>query len=117
MSLEWHILFIHLCGLLVCLESLVSNCSLSFSEEEGSYRICRRICDELDVPSHGSADYAIIREVAHAVSDRSASIVAAGNFLPLFYSLLLSLSLSLSLTLSLPLLLALIMPSSKNLDA
>ncbi|CAJ0579853.1 unnamed protein product, partial [Mesorhabditis spiculigera] len=46
-------------------------------EEEGSYRVCRRVCDELEVPSHGSSDYAIIREVAHAVSQRSASIVAA----------------------------------------
>uniref|UniRef100_A0A1I7XRW2 hexokinase n=1 Tax=Heterorhabditis bacteriophora TaxID=37862 RepID=A0A1I7XRW2_HETBA len=47
------------------------------AEEEGSYKTCRRICDELDVPMHGSADYLIIREVCYAVSNRSAGIVAA----------------------------------------
>lgn len=47
------------------------------AEEEGSFRTCRRICDELDVPFHGSSDYVIIREVCEAVSQRSASIVAA----------------------------------------
>uniref|UniRef100_A0A8R1XXB6 Phosphotransferase n=1 Tax=Onchocerca volvulus TaxID=6282 RepID=A0A8R1XXB6_ONCVO len=46
-------------------------------DDEGSFRICRRICDELDVPSHCTADYEIIHEVCHAVSQRSASIVAA----------------------------------------
>ncbi|CAI4224558.1 unnamed protein product [Auanema sp. JU1783] len=47
------------------------------SEEEESYKTCRRICDELDVPMHGSSDYMIIREVCYVVSLRSASIVAA----------------------------------------
>lgn len=46
-------------------------------EEEGSYKRCRRICDELDVPSHCTADYEIITAVCHAVSKRSASVVAA----------------------------------------
>jgi hexokinase len=46
-------------------------------EEEGSFKICRRICDELDMPNHGGADYAVIRQICHAVSLRSASIVAA----------------------------------------
>ncbi|KHJ86772.1 Hexokinase, partial [Oesophagostomum dentatum] len=47
------------------------------AEEEGNYKSCRRICDELDVPMHGSSDYHIIRDVCYAVSDRSAAIVAA----------------------------------------
>ncbi|PAV84397.1 hypothetical protein WR25_20161 [Diploscapter pachys] len=47
------------------------------AEEEDSYKVCRRICDELEVPMHGSTDYHIIRQVCHAVSCRSASIVAA----------------------------------------
>ncbi|VDM69950.1 unnamed protein product [Strongylus vulgaris] len=47
------------------------------AEEEDSYKSCRRICDELDVPMHGSGDYHIIRDVCYAVSDRSAAIVAA----------------------------------------
>ncbi|EJW88941.1 hexokinase [Wuchereria bancrofti] len=46
-------------------------------DEEGSFKICRRICDELDAPSHCTADYEIIHEVCHAVSQRSAAIVAA----------------------------------------
>ncbi|KAI6207342.1 Phosphotransferase [Aphelenchoides fujianensis] len=47
------------------------------SEEEGSYKACRRICDELDVTNHGSNDYEIIRQVCHIVTERSAAIVAA----------------------------------------
>ncbi|KAI6200530.1 Phosphotransferase [Aphelenchoides besseyi] len=47
------------------------------SEEEGSYKTCRRICDELDVPNHGSNDYEIIRQICHLVTQRSSSIVAA----------------------------------------
>lgn len=54
----------------------------NFSEEEGSYKSCRRICDELEVPMHGSSDYHIIREVCYAVSNRSAAIVAAGLYSP-----------------------------------
>jgi len=46
-------------------------------EQEGNFKVCRRICDELDVPNHSSTDYQIIREVCHAVSKRSACIVAA----------------------------------------
>lgn len=57
------------------------------SEEEGSYKSCRRICDELDVPMHGSADYHIIRDVCYAVSNRSAAIVAAGWFWRVLFSL------------------------------
>uniref|UniRef100_A0AC35FT82 Phosphotransferase n=1 Tax=Panagrolaimus sp. PS1159 TaxID=55785 RepID=A0AC35FT82_9BILA len=45
--------------------------------EEGGSKITRRICDELDVVNHGSNDYAIIRAVCQAISQRSASIVAA----------------------------------------
>lgn len=37
----------------------------------------RRIMEELQIPLHGTMDYVIIREVCHAVSLRSASIVAA----------------------------------------
>jgi len=47
------------------------------TEESDSFKTCRRICDELDVPNHGSNDYEIIRSVCHLVSQRSASIVAA----------------------------------------
>ncbi|CAD6192801.1 unnamed protein product [Caenorhabditis auriculariae] len=47
------------------------------AEEEGCFKTCRRLCDDLDVPMHGSSDYVIIREVCDAVSRRSASIVAA----------------------------------------
>ncbi|KAI6214235.1 Phosphotransferase [Aphelenchoides besseyi] len=47
------------------------------SEEEGSYKTCRRICDELDVPNHGSNDYEIIRQICHLVTQRSSAIVAA----------------------------------------
>ncbi|KAK6051659.1 Hexokinase [Cooperia oncophora] len=50
------------------------------AEQEGSYKACRRICDELDVPMHGSSDYHIIRGVCYAVSNRSAAIVAAGQY-------------------------------------
>jgi hexokinase len=46
-------------------------------EEEGSSKIARRVCDELEVLNHGSNDYAIIRAVCHTVSQRSAAIVAA----------------------------------------
>lgn len=46
-------------------------------DEEGSSKVCRRICDELDAPSHCTNDYEIIHEVCHAVSQRSASIVAS----------------------------------------
>ncbi|KAM3725397.1 Hexokinase [Dirofilaria immitis] len=46
-------------------------------DEEGSFKICRRICDELDAPSHCTVDYEIIHRVCHTVSQRSASIVAA----------------------------------------
>ena len=49
------------------------------SEEEGSYKTCRRICDELEVPNHGSNDYEVMRQVCHHVSQRSAAIVAAGE--------------------------------------
>uniref|UniRef100_A0AC34QTY9 Phosphotransferase n=1 Tax=Panagrolaimus sp. JU765 TaxID=591449 RepID=A0AC34QTY9_9BILA len=47
------------------------------SEEEDSFKNCRRICDELEVVNHGSNDYRIIRAVCHTISQRSASIVAA----------------------------------------
>ncbi|CAI5447998.1 unnamed protein product [Caenorhabditis angaria] len=47
------------------------------AEEDGIFIKCRRICDELDVPLHGSTDYRIIRAVCDIVSRRSASIVAA----------------------------------------
>ncbi|CAB3409057.1 unnamed protein product [Caenorhabditis bovis] len=47
------------------------------AEEEGTFKASRRICDELDVPMHGSTDYLIIREVCDVISRRSASIVAA----------------------------------------
>uniref|UniRef100_A0A158P960 Phosphotransferase n=1 Tax=Angiostrongylus cantonensis TaxID=6313 RepID=A0A158P960_ANGCA len=47
------------------------------AEEDNSYKACRRICDELDVPMHGSGDYHIIRDVCFVVSNRSAAIVAA----------------------------------------
>ncbi|VDK88731.1 unnamed protein product, partial [Litomosoides sigmodontis] len=33
-------------------------------DEEGSFKICRRICDELDAPSHCTADYEIIHEMS-----------------------------------------------------
>ncbi|CEF60199.1 Hexokinase family and Hexokinase, N-terminal domain and Hexokinase, C-terminal domain-containing protein [Strongyloides ratti] len=46
-------------------------------EPEGVYKHCRRICEELEVSTHGTSDYAIIREVCHVVSARSAAIVAA----------------------------------------
>ncbi|VDK47910.1 unnamed protein product [Anisakis simplex] len=46
-------------------------------EDEDSFKVCRRICDEMDVPSHCAYDYEIIREVCHVVSKRSACIVAA----------------------------------------
>uniref|UniRef100_A0A0M3HYA9 Phosphotransferase n=1 Tax=Ascaris lumbricoides TaxID=6252 RepID=A0A0M3HYA9_ASCLU len=47
------------------------------AEDEDSFKVCRRICDEMDVPSHCTYDYEIMREVCLAVSRRSASIVAA----------------------------------------
>uniref|UniRef100_A0AC35U589 Phosphotransferase n=1 Tax=Rhabditophanes sp. KR3021 TaxID=114890 RepID=A0AC35U589_9BILA len=47
------------------------------SEPEGTFKNCRRICEELEVSTHGTPDYAIIREICHIVSQRSASIVAA----------------------------------------
>ncbi|KAH7729239.1 hexokinase [Aphelenchoides avenae] len=47
------------------------------AEEAGSFTTCRRICDELEVPNHGSNDYQIIHAVCHIVSQRSASVVAA----------------------------------------
>ncbi|VDN01254.1 unnamed protein product [Thelazia callipaeda] len=47
------------------------------SNEEGNFKVCRRICDELDAPSHCTTDYEIIYEVCHAVSQRSAAVVAA----------------------------------------
>lgn len=37
--------------------------------------------EELQIPVHGTIDYIIMREVCQAVSLRSASIVAAGEFL------------------------------------
>jgi len=46
-------------------------------DESGIFKVCRRICDELEVPNHGSNDYQIMHEVCHMVSQRSASIVAA----------------------------------------
>uniref|UniRef100_A0A914WFP3 Phosphotransferase n=1 Tax=Plectus sambesii TaxID=2011161 RepID=A0A914WFP3_9BILA len=46
-------------------------------DESTSFKNSRRICDELEVPNHGSSDYVIIREICHVVSQRSASIVAA----------------------------------------
>lgn len=46
-------------------------------DESGYFKVCRRICDELDVPNHGSNDYQIIQAVCHVISQRSASIVAA----------------------------------------
>lgn len=54
---------------------------LIFREEEGSFKVCRRICDELDIPIHGGGDYLIIRQICHTVSMRSASIVAAGIYI------------------------------------
>lgn len=65
-----------------CLQSIVLNSHVIrkfFSDDEGSYKVCRRICDELDAPSHCTTDYEIIREVCQAVSQRSAAIVAAGS--------------------------------------
>uniref|UniRef100_A0A1I7UZN9 Phosphotransferase n=1 Tax=Caenorhabditis tropicalis TaxID=1561998 RepID=A0A1I7UZN9_9PELO len=47
------------------------------AEEEGVFKACRRICDELEVESHGTVDYLIIREVCDVISRRGASIVAA----------------------------------------
>lgn len=47
------------------------------SEDVESFKIARRICDELEVSVHGTNDYKIIREVCHTVSQRAASIVAA----------------------------------------
>lgn len=49
-----------------------------FRDNSGVFKNCRRICDELEVPNHGSSDYLIMREVCHIVSQRSAAIVAAG---------------------------------------
>lgn len=46
-------------------------------DESGIFKVCRRICDELEVPNHGSNDYLVMHEVCHIVSQRSASIVAA----------------------------------------
>lgn len=46
-------------------------------DESGIFKVCRRICDELDVPNHGSNDYQIMHAVCHSVSERSASVVAA----------------------------------------
>ena len=46
-------------------------------DDSGIFKICRRICDELDVPNHGSNDYQIMFEVCNIVSQRSASVVAA----------------------------------------
>jgi hexokinase len=46
-------------------------------DESGIFKVCRRVCDELDVPNHGSNDYHIMHQVCHIISQRSASIVAA----------------------------------------
>ncbi|VDN57753.1 unnamed protein product [Dracunculus medinensis] len=46
-------------------------------DDEEGHKVCRRICDELDVPSHCTKDYEIMWEVCHVVSQRSASIAAA----------------------------------------
>lgn len=46
-------------------------------EEEGVFKACRRICEELEVEMHGTGDYIIIREVCDVISRRGASIVAA----------------------------------------
>uniref|UniRef100_A0A915D2V8 Phosphotransferase n=1 Tax=Ditylenchus dipsaci TaxID=166011 RepID=A0A915D2V8_9BILA len=46
-------------------------------DDSGIFKVCRRICDELEVPNHGSNDYLVMHEVCHIVSQRSASIVAA----------------------------------------
>lgn len=35
--------------------------------------------EELQIPVHGTMDYMIMHEICHAVSLRSASIVAAGT--------------------------------------
>jgi hexokinase len=46
-------------------------------DESTHFKNTRRILDELQVPLHGSADYLILRELCHAVSERSAAIAAA----------------------------------------
>ncbi len=53
---------------------------LLFSDDEIThFKNTRRILDELQIPLHGSADYLILREICHVVSQRSAAITAAGK--------------------------------------
>ncbi|VDD84951.1 unnamed protein product [Enterobius vermicularis] len=47
------------------------------SEPEGNFKACRRICDELDIPSHCANDYEAMHDLCSNVSERSAGIVAA----------------------------------------
>ncbi|CAJ0931293.1 unnamed protein product, partial [Mesorhabditis belari] len=78
LCLDGHLFDAQQCERLELVDSFPTKYILEIlGEEEGSYRVCRRVCDELEVPSHGSGDYAIIREVAQAVSQRSAAIVAS----------------------------------------
>ncbi|MCP9265579.1 Phosphotransferase [Dirofilaria immitis] len=61
----------------ILVQFILDGLLFSGQDEEGSFKICRRICDELDAPSHCTVDYEIIHRVCHTVSQRSASIVAA----------------------------------------
>lgn len=57
-------------------EILAENQSV-YSEPEGNYKSCRRICDELEVPSHCAVDYEAIHDLCDFVTGRSAGVVAA----------------------------------------
>lgn len=57
---------------------------LRFSEPEGNFKACRRICDELDIPSHCANDYEAMHDLCSNVSERSAGIVAAGDIFSCF---------------------------------
>lgn len=46
-------------------------------EETLNWKNTRRILDELEIRLHGSSDYLVLRELCHAVSQRSAAIAAA----------------------------------------
>ncbi|KRZ94025.1 Hexokinase [Trichinella sp. T8] len=50
---------------------------LSDELEDTPFVNVRKIMDELRIPIHGISDYMIIKEVCHAVTERSASVVAA----------------------------------------
>uniref|UniRef100_A0A158R513 Phosphotransferase n=1 Tax=Syphacia muris TaxID=451379 RepID=A0A158R513_9BILA len=47
------------------------------SDTDGNFKACRRICDELDIPSHCANDYEAMHDLCSNVSERSAGIVAA----------------------------------------